>query len=495
MSSPSDLQRAGTALIQRWGSNPTLFALEALGVRFWHRQAEIAQAVVRFSRTAAKSGHKVGKSTLDAVLAIWWALTRARGRAILTAPAGHQIQNVLWPEVRRIYRNARFPLGGHCSPDPWRGLLLPGDRSVICVVTDEPEKLAGLSGPDQLFIVDEASGFAEKLWPAIFGNLAGGGRVLATGNPTQVSGTFAEAFHEKAHLWAGYTISSIESPNVVEGRDVYPGLARRAWVLEMLEEHAGVKLPADAPLAEIIQAVEAASTGAPFLEVRVLGRPPSQASNAVIPLALVEAARQRYDETRAEGPLSIGVDPARFGDDESTIAPRRGNKLFPIEAHRKLDGAELAAQVRRVIDEHRKPDETPLVKVDVIGVGASCFDFLRAGVDKGGYRVVGVNTGEASDQPDKYRNLRAQLHFGMRLWLLEGGAIPPDDQKLHAELVAPKYSLDEKSRYVVEKKDDIKERLRRSPDRADAAALAVYGGKRGLTYDPKHDKSLPGFRQ
>jgi len=452
---------------------------------------EIAQSVVRNKRTAAKSGHKIGKSTGAAALALWWPITRYRGRTIITAPAGHQIRNIIWPEIRRLYQGAAYPLGGHCSPDPSRGLELPGGGGIICVTTDEAEKLAGLSGPNQLFIVDEASGFDERLWAPIFGNMAGGGRLLALGNPTQTSGTFHEAFSTKRHMWSTFTVSSAETPNVVTGRAIIPGLAERGWVLDMLEEHAGVKLPASSSLEEILEALNKTGDDSPFLNVRVKGEFPAQGENSVFGLRIIDDAWKRWTATPPNAPLSFGVDPARFGDDESVIVGRRGNWLSPPEGHRNQNGPDLANKVvAAILAARRSAFEPCRVKVDVNGIGSSCFDHLAERADALKFEVLPVNSAESSDVPDKYKNLRTQMHFGFETWLKEGGTLP-HDEKLHAELAAPKYSFDERGRYVVEKKDEIKKRLKRSPDRADAAQLAVYEPQGAPDYDDAFDKYLP----
>lgn len=462
------------SLLARWTDNPVLCVSEVFGLQLWPKQAAIARSVVTHKRTACKSGHKVGKSTGASGVALWWVLTRHRGRVILTAPAGHQVRNILWPEVTRLYESAKVPIGGRLSPDPAYGLKLPGQREIIAVTTDEVAKAAGLSSPNQLIIVDEASGYDEALWPALFGNLAGGGRILALGNPTQTSGTFYEAFGEKAHLWNGFTLSSVESPNVVANRRVIPGLAMRDYVEEHLDEYAGIRLPRGASYEELVAALESAGES-PFLDIRIRGRFPVQAENAVVPLSLVERAKERWVSTHGDGPLSLGVDVARSGDDESVIAPRRGFRLGELEPHRGLDGPQLAAKVIECANRLRGDQvERVRVKIDVVGVGASPYDCLKAVEDERGIEVIGVNSGEASDDPERFKNKRAQLHFAMRSWLADGGAIPPNEPKLHAEIVAAKFSLDERNRYIVEKKDAIKARLKRSPDRADAAALAVY---------------------
>jgi hypothetical protein len=82
------------------------------------------------------------------------------------------------------------------------------------------------------------------------------------------------------------------------------------------------------------------------------------------------------------------------------------------------------------------------------------------------------------EHEDEYLNLRAQLWFGLNDWLKAGGSLPKDDE-LVQELLAPTYKFAPKGQQQVESKDDIKKKIGRSPDRADAACLAVYRGRVG----------------
>jgi phage terminase large subunit len=373
----------------------------------------------------------------------------------MTAPAYHQIRNILWPEVSRLFRGARFPIGGVLHKDPASGLELPHDRGIICISTDKPERIAGLSGSNILFLVDEGSGFPDDLWEPIFGNMAGGGRLLTTGNPTRTSGPFYEAF-SSPEFWHLIRVSSENTPNVLEGRAVIPGLATREWVEERRREWGE----------------ESAA-----YQVRVLGNFPTQADNAVIPLALAQAAQER--EAPEDGPLVIGVDVARFGDDESVIQPRRGSKSWPAIVVHGMDTVQLAGKVRQTVDELTRPGERPKLNIDEIGVGGGLVDVLK---DRHpGWDVCGVNVAERATS-DGFSKLRDQLWFSCRDWLKEGGSIP-DDPKLFSELVAPTYSFDTQGRQKVESKDDIKKRLKRSPDRADALCLAVYSGRPTINLD------------
>ena len=115
-------------------------------------------------------------------------------------------------------------------------------------------------------------------------------------------------------------------------------------------------------------------------------------------------------------------------------------------------------------------DEKPIVRVDVIGIGASVYDQLK---QSDLIEVEGVNVSCASTVAT-YARLRDEIWFRLRDWLKAGGCIPRD-ARLEAELVSPTYSMSPAGKVQVESKDAMKARLKRSPDRADALALCVQG--------------------
>jgi hypothetical protein len=432
----------------RYRDDPVLFFREVLGVEPWSREREVLEAVAGHAKVAVRSGHKVSKSHSAMGLALWWVGARAGARVVLTSAAGLQVRTILWRELRLLHANARVPLGGNMHLEPDTGYQLADGREVFGFTTDKPERMSGISGPNNLFILDEASGIPEQIFEAVEGNLAGGGKLVMFSNPTATSGTFYEAFHERRDIWYTIHISSEESPNVAAGEILVPGLATREWVEERRrdwgEDH-------------------------PLFQVRVRGNFPTQSKNAIITVAMVEAAIQSWSEARAEGRLVLGVDVARFGDDDTVIFPVRGSKALPAVTLRSMDGAQIAGRVAEVARQLSAPGETPLARVDVIGVGASVFDFLRYA--KSGPEVEAVNVAVAATVPE-YALMRDQLWFGLAKWLKEGGSIP-SDSKLEAELVAPTYTFDQRGRIKVEPKYEIKKRLKRSPDRADALAMAV----------------------
>lgn len=450
----SDPALSAKRLIARWHDDPVAFATEALGVTPWDRQADLLRAVAAHDRVAVRSGHKVGKSTSAAILALWFALTRKDARVIMTSSSYRQVRSILWKELRRLHSSARVPIGGQIALDPETGLQFADGREVVGFSTNEPEKMAGTSGANLLFIVDEASGVPEEIFEAIEGNRAGGARLLLLSNPTRTSGTFYEAFHGKRDFWHTIHISSEDSPNVREGKIVIPGLATREWVTEKRKEW---------------------GEGSLLYAVRCRGDFPRQDERSLIGLGDVEAAQARYAGADRTGALNVGVDAARFGSDDTAIAAIRGNVLLPIRTLSSMDGPSVAGKVMEVVRELRKPGERPSVKVDVIGIGASVYDALR--VYSNEIDVIPVNASSAStvevEGRPAYGCLRDQLWVDIRDWLRSGGAIP-DDAKLESELVGTQYGYDMRGRLKVESKDSMKKRLGRSPDRADALALAIH---------------------
>jgi len=458
-------------LLKRWTHDPCLFAKEALGVELWDRQQEALGALASNDFVSVRSGHKVGKSRMDATAALWWVCTRPSARVVFTAPAGHQVDSILWPELRKLYEMAArrgCPLGGRLYDDYHKGLRFRDGREIFGLTTRDAEAFAGISSPSLFFVVDEASGFPEKIFDSVFGNSTGGGKVLLTGNPTRISGTFFDTFHSKRGAWKGLRISSRETPNFKPGAKRIPGLASPEGVAK-LEAHFG--------------------KGSPVLSVRVEGEFPTSGDRTVVSLALIEDAVLRWTENADKAlpsePLVVGLDCGRFGDDPTVAIARRGHRVVAVfDNLPKADGPDTAGLILKRLREHKLngspllgPTEKPKIHVDVIGIGAAVFDSLKRSRD---CDAVAVNVSNASDvKPSDgfpgYHNLRTQVHFAAADWLGAGGEIPPHEQ-LQADLTVPEYSFDSNGRFQVEEKDQIKRRLGRSPNHGDALTLTFGGG-------------------
>lgn len=172
-------------------------------------------------------------------------------------------------------------------------------------------------------------------------------------------------------------------------------------------------------------------------------------------------------EVDAVGQKKIGVDPARFGDDRTSICYRQGRKVHWIRSYSKKNTMEVAGLVVQVIKDV-DPDQ---VAIDVGGLGAGVYDRLQELVDEKSVQLVQVNSSNSPIDEVKYTNKRAEMWGEMREWLEKQPASIPDSDELHADLTQIRYSYDSNNALRMEKKEDMKKRGLRSPDMADALGL------------------------
>jgi hypothetical protein len=201
-----------------------------------------------------------------------------------------------------------------------------------------------------------------------------------------------------------------------------------------------------------------------------------------------DVLKARKASCKESGPLVIGADPARFGDDRFSIAWRRGRKVSKIESrggvapdgakHPGIDTVQGANWIKQIIDR----DKPKRVFVDVGGIGAGVVDILHNWGAPYDAIVVPVNFGSApqdeapidSDgrQMGGYRNRRAEMWGRSRDWLRDvRGADIPDSDALHADACGPGYGYGNNQEVKLEAKEQMRARGVRSPDEWDAVAL------------------------
>lgn len=120
----------------------------------------------------------------------------------------------------------------------------------------------------------------------------------------------------------------------------------------------------------------------------------------------------------------------------------------------------------------RGPDHVAMV-VDEVGVGSGMLDRLR----ELKFDVAGFNGGRSpsSGQEGQFANLRAESFWGLRRLLGSGLIALPRDDRLFDELAGIQWRVNSSGKVQLEAKDDTRARLGRSPDRADAVAMAFHG--------------------
>jgi hypothetical protein len=239
---------------------------------------------------------------------------------------------------------------------------------------------------------------------------------------------------------------------VIENRLIVPGAVTASWVREREEEYGG--------------------RDSDLYRAHVRGLWPESSEDSLIPLTVVEKAMEHWSLERAKPPYSaVGCDVARFGADETVIAPI--SKLGAAAAFVVRHGQDTMATAGQL---KQAAYSSSTIGVDDAGVGGGVTDSLmeakRARAITG--QVIPVNAGSAAIDDRRFVNLRAEMWWALREALLAGDISLPTDAKLKGDLTTVKYRYDSRGRILIEPKDDIKKRLGRSPDRGDAIAIANW---------------------
>lgn len=458
----------------KYRQDPVGYCADVLKVTLSPDQERIARACVTPPyRVLAPSAHNVGKSFIAACLTSWRFDAFDPGITLTTAPTSRQVVDILWKEVRRLRRRAG--LGGFIGPKAPR---LEGDEGHFAHghTARDGASFQGQHEASVFVIFDEAEGVDSHYWEAAQTMLGPTDPLLAIYNPIrQDSQAYVEEQAEGYHVCP---LSAIDHPNItaeLEGRPPpFPSAIRLARLQELLAKWAVPLTPGETPKPTDVKLGEVWWRPGPIAESRLLGRRPSSAVNAVWSAFAWDKAATTV--LPPQGQLQIGCDVARYGDDFSCWHVRQGGTSLhhesvngwsvPLVAERCKGVAALWGKERGV-----EPRQV-LIAVDDSGVGGGVTDILR----QEGWAAVGVNSASASPSPD-YPNLRSALWFGLAEEAAVGNVsfirLPADKlQALRRQLVSVTYTLDLRGRRVVEPKDHTKQRLKRSPDDADACLLA-----------------------
>ena len=416
---------------RRWGRDPVAFAREVLGINLWTMQQDIARALRDHPRVAVRSCHAAGKTLVAAVSVCWFLYTRPGAIVLTTASTFRQVRYVLWRTIQGLVRGAPRPLGGALFDtelrlgERWYGLGLS---------TNHPERFQGFHAPHLLVVVDEPGAVPPDVFAAIEGVLAAGHtRLLMIGNPTQPHGPFYDAFHSQAAAYRGFRISAFDTPNFTAtpqgpaagdapaGTTPHHYLVSPDWVASRR-----VLWGADSDL----------------YRSRVLGEFPRRAADGLISLAVLDAATvdapaQEDAPDTPRGPIALGVDVARYGDDATAFSWIESGRLVRQDQYHGLSLMETAGRVIEAL--HDRPDLT--IAIDDTGLGGGVTDRLR----EQGVAPLAVNFGAAARERDYYANTAAELYSRLARALSQGElqlqAGLPGLDALSGQLTTVRYSV------------------------------------------------------
>jgi hypothetical protein len=467
----------------REAEDPVDWVKKKLRLSLWSKQREIMLSIRDNRYTAVHACHDSGKSFTMSVAGGHHLDTHKVGDAFLvsTAPSATQVDAILWREIRKIHKlglRGRILSGGFPQWYVGDELIGYGRKPQDYDVADV---FQGIHAPYVLVVLDEANGLPKAFFDAA-DTLAtnAGARVVAIGNPDDSESHF-HTVCQPGSGWNVIHIDGLQTPNFnAKALETYPAL-RELFEAEGLEPSTedvsdAMRMGLLDPL-WVVERMPRWGVGSSLWQSKVRGLFPGETSKqVVIPLAWVEAAVQRwYDwdlrgRKEQKGRRVYGVDVAREGDDESAIATSHGEVVYDVATYGIPDTMALVSLVDAGMD---YPGS--IAVVDVVGVGGGVVDRLR----QLGRSVVPFSAGSGTTETD----LSGELHFdnvrSAAWWMLREELAPwreptlclPPDELLKAELCAPRYKV-QGTTIVVESKEQIKKRLKRSTDRADAVIQA-----------------------
>jgi phage terminase large subunit len=193
----------------------------------------------------------------------------------------------------------------------------------------------------------------------------------------------------------------------------------------------------------------------------------ASSSDQYVAGTICEDAMQ-FDRTilTPEGPTILGVDVARFGNNKTAFALRRGRVVFWVKLFSNRDTTEIAGMIKDTVESSPTPIDQ--VAIDVIGLGAGVYDQAKRLLPK--IDVVPVNSAEKSPEDQRDFNMRAYMWRQYKEWLEDKPVSLPNDRQLKIESTSPRYTY-RGGRLLIESKEDMVDRGVQSPDAADAVCL------------------------
>jgi len=190
------------------------------------------------------------------------------------------------------------------------------------------------------------------------------------------------------------------------------------------------------------------------------------------------AREYRPHDPRLE-PVELGVD-VGAGGDKTDIVLRRGCKATLVDEISTRDPEIVAGAIVKAIKEFAPRS----CKIDTIGWGWGVAGQVKQNIRESGIecQIVGVQVSERASDPERFANLRAEIWWDVGRANCEELAwdLSEMGDQCAADLLAPKWVPTPRGQIKVEAKDEIRKRLGRSPDQADALLLAFYDGRYGL---------------
>jgi hypothetical protein len=475
----SSLARVTNQIAQRYRNDWGLFAREVLRVTLDREQEDCLYSIQRHRRVSIRSGNARGKDFVAAVASICFLILYYPSKVIETAPTQRQAVGIMMSEIKSIYNRSAVPLGGELLTER---IVFPNDPDPHFLMAfkageKEAEPWSGFHSPNLMVVVSEATGLDDVVFDAIEGILQANSKLVLCFNPFRLSG---EAYRSITNpMYVRKRLNCLDAPNVRAKKQLIPGQVDYEWVRALVEEKGWAT-----PITESDVSIDENDfrwerqwyRPTDLFRIKVLGEPPKESEDVLIPISWIEAAQQRWKENHETNgdKLRLGVDVAGEGRDFTVFCHRYGSVVSKFDKYGNQDHMVTVGRIGEAI---KKNGSTALI--DTIGEGAGVYSRcreLKHNAKSAKFSESAKGLKDYSGQRT-FSNIRAYCYWAVRDALNPRYdvqlALPPDDE-LAQELHETQWKLRSNGDIQIEEKDEIKARLKRSPDKADSLALTYY---------------------
>lgn len=507
-------------LFDGWVNDPdgwNKFARDYLRVNLDSQQDEALYAIRHNPKVTIASGTSRGKDYLMACAATCFMYLTpyfddsgklaGNTKVILTGPTDRQVKKIMMPEISRIFKGSIY-LPGYLTDS---GIKTPFDEWYLLGFKADDKNVEAWTGyhaANIFFGVTEASGMKQEVFNSITGNLQGNSRLVMVFNPNVNHGYAAASFKDPTFL--KIRLNSLDAPNVKAKKTIHPGQVDYQWIKDRLVEWC-VVIRKEEYLAEEGDFEFEGKWYRPndLFRAKILGLFPKVSEGVLIPPEWIELANRRWELQQEQGwkisnPLRLGADVAGMGRDDSVFCPRYGDYVDRL-TKKNGGGQAIHMEVSGIIVDYLKKDTDSFIGkyaqafIDTIGEGAGVYSrlvelstemdgnkkvqhaWLKDKVHSCKFSEAAMDAGDnpLKDSTGQYEflNMRAYLFWAVRDWLdpSKGSkAMLPKDDELAQELSETQWKFRSDGRIQIEPKEDIKKRIKRSPDKADALANTFW---------------------
>lgn len=428
-------------IVKTYKHDPIGFAKEVLkcNLDIW-QEAFLSHIAEGKKKIAVSSGNNAGKTYACGMLALWYLTTHPQATVFITANTVSQLHDATMNTIRIIAQNSLITNWFFYSQGKI-GLIGSDTMFISAKPNNEfkPESIQGRHAEYFLQIVDEASAISQPVWDALNGNVTTDNSVwVVIGNPTRTETPFHKIWKKELLSWTRMNIDT---------RDCM--YASKSWCADLIAEY---------------------GEDSDIVKVRIKGEFPVKGADSFIGMdAINRCYVTKFDQlVYKHEPIVLGIDVGRQGD-YSCITVRQGRHIHKIlKYHFSDDLMALAEKIRDIYNEF----SAQKIVIDVGGMGYGVHDRLKQLITP--FNIIGVDNASKSNDIIKWNNKRQENFAIGRALIMEGISFPPDYKtELVEELSAMETYLDNRNRICVERKDEIKKKIGRSPDVSDSLFLAL----------------------